>query len=342
MNTNNQIDPVMSNLEELYQALETFRKNQWPVPNELQAAIDKSECELIEERIVSVIREAASPIVSSIHRPFRIIVDYHPERPLTVKLEDAGETKTPIIDTTETASTSNADAEEDSEENAPSTKITRKKSVGFKVTFPDGTVFQEPQAVETFIQTLKKIGLERIANDEQVPVHAGYRVVDRRERVSDRSTQRPVDGFFVYTNIGNDTKIEDLQSISQRYGIGLVITMDEGEDEVAVKEGIGDEESPKHTNPFAEQFRDYLVRASLAPNTVNSYLSTLENAVSGFVTEIVDARATSIFEFNTEEDVQICIDMLKNSPQFIKANDIKHNSMTAALNKYLQFVKSME
>lgn len=337
----------MSNLEELYQALETFRKNQWPVPNELQAAIDKSERELIEERIVSVIREAASPMASSIHRPFRIIVDYQPERPLTVKLEGAGETKTPIIETTETAFASNADAEEDPEENEPSTKITRKKSIGFKVTFPDGTVFQEPQAVDTFILALQKIGLERIANDEQVPVHAGYRVVDRRERVSERATQRPVDGFFVYTNIGNDTKVEDLQTLSQRYGIGLVITMDESEDdvavkEVAVKEGIGDEESPKHTHPVAEQFRDYLVRASLAPNTVNSYLSTLENAVSGFVTEIVDARATSIFEFNTEEDVQICIDMLKGSPQFIKANDIKHNSMTAALNKYLQFVRSLE
>ncbi len=332
----------MNNLEELYRTLETLRKNNWPVPEEMLTAIDKSEREMIEERIVGAIREVVSPIASSIHRPFRIVIEHIPDTPLSVKVEGEEEKgkKFSSSGTPEpTPVASDVVAEKEPVNKTPSAKIIRKKSVGFKVTFPDGTVFQESQAVDTFILALQKIGLERIANDKTTPYHAGYRVVDRRERIADRVTQRFVDGFYVYINIGNDTKIEDLQAISQRFGIDLMVTIDESEDDIIGKKTVVNEEIQKKEQTIVSHFENYLIREGFAPATIRDYISTLNNAVSHYVTQIVDARASSIFDYTTEEDVLICIEMMKNSYRFMEDNTRKHNKMTASLSQYLQFVK---
>ena len=47
---------------------------------------------------------------------------------------------------------------------APEQRNTKAKSIGFSVLFRDGTVYHEKKAVNTWIQALKKIGLETICN----------------------------------------------------------------------------------------------------------------------------------------------------------------------------------
>lgn len=55
-------------------------------------------------------------------------------------------------------------SEEEPEEVAPHEPTKRIENVtkGMKVTFPDGTVIWHRQAINTFIDALRKIGLERI------------------------------------------------------------------------------------------------------------------------------------------------------------------------------------
>lgn len=94
---------------------------------------------------------------------------------------------------------------------------------GLRVTFPDGTIIWQRAAIDTFIESLRKIGLNRIP---QVGImHSGYNLVSKEMRpvVPERVWQHQVDGWYVYTVLNNKMKIDDLTRISDYYHLGLVI-----------------------------------------------------------------------------------------------------------------------
>ena len=105
------------------------------------------------------------------------------------------------------------------------TKHIENTTKGMRVTFPDGTVIWHRTAIETFIEALKKIGLERV---HKVGIYHGggkYNVVGKEKRPPKPNTiwQHEVDGWYVYSNLENPKKIEDLNIISNYYHLGLQI-----------------------------------------------------------------------------------------------------------------------
>lgn len=91
---------------------------------------------------------------------------------------------------------------------------------GLRIIFPNGDVISNRWAIEAFIDTLKRIGLERIP-----PVgikHSGYNLVSMDKR-PDGNWQREVNGWFIYSNISNDVKCDDLRKISNSLNLGLIV-----------------------------------------------------------------------------------------------------------------------
>ena len=91
---------------------------------------------------------------------------------------------------------------------------------GLRITFPNGDVISNRWAIEAFIETLKRIGLERIP-----PVgikHSGYNLVSTDKRPNG-NWQREINGWYVYSNISNDVKCEDLRKISSSLNLGLKV-----------------------------------------------------------------------------------------------------------------------
>lgn len=113
---------------------------------------------------------------------------------------------------------------DDNQPNVPNNaKAKRSASIPFKVTFPDGTVFDDKKAVKTFISALVKIGLDRV---QQVGIrHAGYNLVSDTPRptVGANTWQEQVKGKYIYTKLSNDAKMADLMKISNYYNINLII-----------------------------------------------------------------------------------------------------------------------
>ena len=95
---------------------------------------------------------------------------------------------------------------------------------GMRVNFPDGTVIWHRQAIDTFIDALRKIGLERIP-EVGIEHGNGYNLVsrDKRPTVPGRIWQHECDGWYIYSNISNGTKADDLKRISDHYRLGLKI-----------------------------------------------------------------------------------------------------------------------
>ena len=96
---------------------------------------------------------------------------------------------------------SNLQAEE--EEPHKPTKHVENATKGLRVIFSDGTVIWNSQAIVTFIETLRKIGLSRIP--EIGIVHSGYNLVskEKREPVPGRIWQHESDGWYIYSNMSN-------------------------------------------------------------------------------------------------------------------------------------------
>ena len=327
----------MSKFEELCKIQDMLHANGMEMSEEQLKALYEAE----EEYVSTELSQSTKLVVAKVRSDMQIVIDCANGK---------------IQDNAETAEEAKEAAEEEVEQTAEGSpasekeKVVRKKrrlSVGFSVTFADGTVLHEPQAVDTFIKALQKIGLEQIASDAGVPQHAGFSVVSEYERKADKPVQRMVDGYYIYTNLGNDVKIEDLQDLSKRYNLGLVITLDadpdSGQPQVVAEKSAPsiDWESTRYNLPIREQFWSFLHRTK-AEGTANSYTSTLDNAVRKWVNQEVDERADSVFAYTTSEDVRLCIEMLNASQEFVEENTRKHNSMSAALNQYLKFIEDWE
>lgn len=124
----------------------------------------------------------------------------------------------------------------------------RAGSIGFSVTFPDGTVIRHREAKDTLIESLCKIGLERVAGFSGRMIK-GYRLVDKKVRTDGTSKwQEKVGDWYIYTKMSNEVKMQMLRMISDEYHLGLVIERDDEAAVVAVKP----DKYKKPYNPDAE------------------------------------------------------------------------------------------
>lgn len=216
----------MATLKELYTTLKSLRDMNLPIDDKLTDAADKLEEKIIKEEILPALSENIEPLLSEIQRDLVLVVEYHPGEPISVALSR----KAKISDFTDAkpmtpyASTPvKSDVEPEKPEPHDPTKRVENPTKGLKITFADGTVIWHKAAINTFVDALRKIGFDRIP---QVGIeHGGYNLVskDKRPTAPGRVWQHEVDGWFVYSNISNDTKVDDLKRISSYYNLNLAV-----------------------------------------------------------------------------------------------------------------------
>ena len=153
-----------------------------------------------------------APRLNPIKRDLVLVVEYHPGEPISVALSR----KAKISDFTDAkpltpVSRPVASSEKLLPKNSEGTKTVKKPTKGLKVTFPNGKVIWYITAIETFVTTIKEVGYERVA--ALGIIHAGYNLVGRDKRPLEPGHvwQHESDGWYIYSNIGNETKIEDLK-----------------------------------------------------------------------------------------------------------------------------------
>ena len=219
----------MATLKELYTTLKSLRDMNLPVDDKLLKAADNLEEQIIKEEILPSLSLNIEPLLNEIQRDLVLVVEYHPGEPISValsrkaKISDFVDAK-PLTPQTERVSTPLSGQKTSSPHllHEP-TKHIENVTKGMRVTFPDGTVIWHRTAIETFIDTLRKIGFVNI------PIvgiqHGGYDLVSKKKRPAEagRVWQHECDGWYVYSNISNSQKRDDLMKISKYYNIGLSI-----------------------------------------------------------------------------------------------------------------------
>lgn len=216
----------MATLKELYTTLKSLRDMNLPVDDKLLKAADNLEEKIIKEEILPALSQNIEPQLSEIQRDLVLVVEYHPGEPISVALSR----KTNITELLDAKALTPKSSKPVSNSEKPAivdphlpTKHVENPTKGLRVTFPDGTVIWHKAAINTFVDALRKIGLDRIP---QVGIeHGGYNLVskDKRPVVPGRVWQHEVEGWYVYSNISNDTKADDLKRISEFFNLGIKV-----------------------------------------------------------------------------------------------------------------------
>lgn len=206
--------------------METLRKEGLSLNKDLERQVEELEENIIKDEILPSLSSDIAPRLEPIKRDLVLVVEYHPGEPISVALSRKAKISE-IIDakplTPRNSTPVKSEAEPPQIEPHEPSKLVTNRTKGLRVTFPDGTVIWHRQAIDTFIETLRKIGLHRIS---QVGIeHMGYNLVGKKKRplVPGRIWQHECDGWFIYSNISNQTKIDHLKQISKALYLHLKI-----------------------------------------------------------------------------------------------------------------------
>ena len=217
----------MTKLEKLYSIIENSREVGVKLSKDVLLQVEELEEGIIKEEILPALGNDIAPRLEPIKRDLVLVVEYHPGEPISVALSR----KTRISEimgakTLTPRSSTPVKSDEVPEVTTPHepTKQIKNPTKGMKVTFPDGTVIWHRQAIDTFIESLRKIGFDRVAR-LNLKHGKGYHLVSKEKRppVAGHIWQHECDGWYIYSNISNSQKIQDLQQISDHYHLGLIV-----------------------------------------------------------------------------------------------------------------------
>ena len=328
-------------LKDLYNLKENLNSRGFSVGDDILKAIKEAEEAYIKSSLLELLKGSVGSAISMVQCPMSITIDYNPGEEPIIKVcrKNKGATEDTVDDN-------------ESDGVVLGGRRPKRKSIGFSVSFADGTVFHGRRAVDTWILALKKIGLEKIWENRSR--HQAWHYVDDKDvcvveksetiRESGASPQKMAEGYYIMTQISNEQKVKDLQLLGEflpDLGIKVEWDADNLSDEETIKSPVINEDASHWNYPIKEQFRAFLGSIKSA-STAHSYTSTLDNAVREWIKKEVDVNADSVFSYTTSEDVRLCIEMLNASADYVAENDRKHHSMSAALNQYLIFIENWE
>lgn len=217
----------MDKLEKLYSIIQYSKETNVKLDENVLRQVEEQEEAIIKEEILPALSQDITPRLSPIKRDLVLVVEYHPGAPISValsrkaKISDFIDAKplTPSISRPVTSYIKPASLRFN---NRP-TKQVKNKTQGLTVSFPDNTVICRKTAIETYIATIRRIGYGRVSS--LGIEHSNFNIVSKEKRPTEegRIWQHESDGWYIYSNISNKQKKEDLCLISDRLHLGLRI-----------------------------------------------------------------------------------------------------------------------
>ena len=207
----------MTNLEELYTAIDLLRKQGLEPGADLMAKVAEREEELIKKEILPIVKEKIEPTLQQIKRRLTLVVDYNPDAPVRVRMShDESSFK-----------------EEDFVELTPDPESThgthvivnpskRSSPSGIRVIPKDGSIIQEKYAGETLVAAIKEAGARRVRDLGLVCCKVNLVSTTKDKKYGD--TQEEVEpGLYVIKHSNNKMKKDYLDTISKAFDLGWEI-----------------------------------------------------------------------------------------------------------------------
>lgn len=194
----------MNRLKELYESIEKLKNLGCNLSDSIDE-INRLEEELIINEIIPTLKDAISPIINQIQRELLLVVEYTPNTPLVVKPTKKRSFAIP------------QELDSGVEKKYSISPHTKNKKTNLKVIFPDGKTIQNKKASETFVETIKIIGVEKVKNLE-LQINKISLVSDKK---SNKYIQHPLGNYFIITHSSTKNKKSCLDDISKKLNLNL-------------------------------------------------------------------------------------------------------------------------
>lgn len=208
----------MSNLQDLYKAIATLRKNNIPIDDNLSKRLDEAEEQIIRDEILPIIGKNIEPTLRQIQRKLVLVVDYDPSAPISVRMTR----KRVITDETETKKYPLLPIEKPASIKKQKPHVIVNPQTRLKVTFPDGVVLQDKSATTTLLMAIEKIGPERVA-ELGISVDKANLVSKDPSTVLGNGAWHQVNDWYVNTHSNTRGKATQLKKISKHLQLNLKI-----------------------------------------------------------------------------------------------------------------------
>ena len=227
----------MNKLQKLYQKRDTFLEFGSEVPAALVAQIAEAEKEMLQMELLPIVEDSALKTLPPYGVDGKVLIAMEYDNCSLTRIAIARNTG--IINSFDIVKALPSIVEEPAQEYLPEPdgededkpEIHRSESIGFSVHFGDGKVISEKNAVNTMIEAFRYMGLEQ-ASKYKGNVK-GYPIIGLKKRITEdnKKWQHFTDGWWIYTNLSNERKIEHIKNIGEMLGIPLEIVLDESENQ---------------------------------------------------------------------------------------------------------------
>lgn len=217
------MDKVLETLKEDYSLRASLKRKHLKVQDELEDEIDDLEQSLITSKIIPELEQYAKTLFEDLECEVYLVVKKDTSGNIEI-CDDSGCVMTqPIqnVPSQQVPSTTVQTTTSSSTILITSQNIQDVKGRDIRITV-NGKVFQENNAIQTFIEALKFIGLKEVA--KVGIICAGYNLVDSRQRLDGGKRWQQQEGNkWVYVYFSNETKVNYLMQIADYLNLSIKI-----------------------------------------------------------------------------------------------------------------------
>ncbi len=212
------MEQEQATLETLYNFIESSKKLGIELPEDILQKTAALEEQLIRKDVLPVLRDNIEPVLNQIKRELILVVEYHPEEPISVRISR----KRNLSDLSE-ATPLTPDPVPEFNRRSPQQRTGKRHSPTLlKVTTRDGGVFfDESDATKTYCAVIEHIGPARIRGIQDRIKKGKLKLVSTTE--DDNRQHKQIGNYYVLTNLSTSQKGTYLKKISDEMGLGLKV-----------------------------------------------------------------------------------------------------------------------
>lgn len=208
----------MSRLSDLYQAIETLRKEGLMINEDLEKQVSELEEEIIKKEILPIITETIAPALEPVKRELVLVVDHVPGAPLSVHISRKRNFAAVITDAKEII----PDTVVTPADSIAPTPIVVPTSRKLRVTLPTGRVIQEKKAIDTLKEFVLFAGVDNVRALNLVYSNVPFISATLDKKYS--SAQKELGGgLYLFGNSSTGKKKEQIEHIAQILNIDVKV-----------------------------------------------------------------------------------------------------------------------
>lgn len=208
----NNLDDKKALLQKLYQTMTTLKELGLKINNDLIAEIERLEGDIITNKLVPIISNKISDVLSPIKRNVTLIVDYEPNKPISIKISRNSNNVT-VIKNEQQKEQINVEGIETHSKSARS---------NLRITLPNGRIIKHSTAVESLIEFILYVGIEKVEKVGlvrcKVPLisqNIDRKYSDRQKFIGNRR--------YLMTCTSTLAKKEDIEEIARYYNLNVKV-----------------------------------------------------------------------------------------------------------------------